>query len=78
MKMNAMIIREPGPAENFELKEVDRPQLRPHHLLIEVRATSVNPIDTKVRGRQSPFSLDYPAILDVDFAGFAGKGPSGC
>lgn len=75
MKMNAMIISEPGPAENFELKEVDKPQLRSHHLLIEVRATSVNPIDTKVRGKQLPFSPDYPAILHVDFAGIVAEVP---
>ena len=35
MKMKAMIISAPGPAENFELKEVDKPQLRSKHLLIE-------------------------------------------
>lgn len=69
MKMKAMIINEPGPAENFQLQEVDKPQLRAGHLIIEIRATSVNPIDTKVRAKQLPFSPDYPAILHVDFAG---------
>ena len=73
--MKAMVINEPGPAENFELKEVDKPQLRPHHLLIEVRATSVNPIDTKVRGKKLPFSPEYPAILHVDFAGIVREVP---
>ncbi len=69
MKMNSMIIRKAGPAENFELMEVEKPVLCAGHLLIEMRATSVNPIDTKVRGKQLPFSPDYPAILHVDFAG---------
>lgn len=69
MKMKAMVINAPGPAENFELKEVEKPQLRPRHILVEVRATSVNPVDTKVRSKQLPFSPEYPAILHVDFAG---------
>lgn len=70
MKMNAMIMTEPGPAENFKFQEVEKPSLRPGHLLVEVKATSVNPIDTKVRGKLLPFSPEYPAILHVDFAGF--------
>lgn len=76
MKMNAMVMNEPGPAENFKLKEVDKPLLRPKHLLIEVRATSVNPIDTKVRGKLLPFSPEFPAILHVDFAGVVAEVPS--
>lgn len=67
--MKAMVIDAPGPAENFKLKEVDKPEIRPGYLLVEVKATSVNPIDTKVRGKQIPFSPEYPAILHVDFSG---------
>lgn len=70
-----MIMSAPGPSENFELKEVDKPQLRSGHLLIEVRATSVNPVDTKVRAKQLPFSPDYPAILHADFAGIVAEVP---
>lgn len=76
MKMKAMIINEPGPAENFQLQEVDKPHLRPGHLLIEIRATSINPIDTKVRAKHLPASPSYPAILHVDFAGIVAEVPS--
>jgi NADPH2:quinone reductase len=69
MNMKAMVINAPGPAENFELKEVEKPKLRPRHIIVEVRATSVNPVDTKIRGKPFPFSPDFPAILHVDFAG---------
>lgn len=69
MKMKAMIIAEPGSAESFQLQEVEKPTLRPGHVLVEVRATSVNPIDTKVRAKKLPFSPEYPAILHVDFSG---------
>ncbi len=55
MTMKAMILRESGEAESFELKEVDRPKIRAGHILVEVRATSVNPIDTKVRTKEILF-----------------------
>lgn len=71
-----MIVNEPGPVENFQLTEVEKPQVRSRHLLVEVRATSVNPVDTKIRGRKLPFSPDYPAILHVDFAGVVAEVPA--
>lgn len=74
--MKAMIVNEPGPVDNFQFKEVERPAIRPRHLLIEVRATSVNPIDTKIRARKLPFSPEYPAILHVDFSGVVVEVPS--
>lgn len=67
--MKAMIITSPGPAENFELKEIEKPKVANGHIVVEVKATSVNPIDTKVRGKQLPFSPDYPAVLHTDFSG---------
>ncbi len=76
MKMQAMIIPEPGPAENFQLQTVEKPQVRSRHVLIEVRATSVNPIDIKIRAKKLPFSPDYPAILHVDFSGIVAEVPS--
>lgn len=74
--MKAMIINEPGPAENFQFQETDKPQLRPGHLLIEVKATSINPIDIKIRSKSLPFSPKFPAILHVDFAGVVAEVPS--
>jgi NADPH2:quinone reductase len=73
--MKAMIIKEPGVAESFVFEEVQLPKLRPGHILVKVRATSVNPIDTKVRGKQLPFSPQYPAILHVDFSGEVAEVP---
>ncbi len=67
--MKAMTIRNPGPVDVFELSEVDVPEMRPGHIRVAVKATSVNPIDTKIRARQLPFSPPYPAVLHVDFAG---------
>jgi NADPH2:quinone reductase len=75
MKMHAMVIDGPGPVENFQFREVEKPSIIPGHLLIQVRATSVNPIDTKIRSKTLPFSQDYPAILHVDFAGVVAEVP---
>ncbi len=69
MKMQAMIVKSPGSPDVFEKCEVDVPKMRPGHILVTVKATSVNPIDTKVRGKALPFSPEFPAILHVDFAG---------
>ncbi len=69
MKMKAMLANKPGPADVFQLTEVQVPEIRPGHLLIQVKATSVNPIDMKVRSKELPFSPPFPAILHGDFAG---------
>lgn len=76
MKMKAMVTTEPGPAENFQLQDLDRPQICPGYVLVEVRATSVNPVDTKVRAKKLPFSPAYPAILHGDFSGVIAESSS--
>ncbi|GAB3293486.1 zinc-binding alcohol dehydrogenase family protein [Pseudoclavibacter terrae] len=47
--------------------EVERPQPGPNDLLVEVRAVSVNPVDTKVRASAGPNSTER--ILGYDAAG---------
>ncbi len=47
--MKAIVINEYGSADVLEYKEVPQPQLQPDHLLIEMHATSVNPVDYKIR-----------------------------
>lgn len=46
---------------------VDVPELRPHDLLVEVRAVSVNPVDVKVRASREP--QDGPEVIGYDAAG---------
>ncbi len=47
-----------------------KPKLLPGHVLIDVKATSVNPIDTKMRsGAVSAVAPEFPAILHGDVAG---------
>lgn len=76
MEMQAMVINEPGPAENFQLQKVEKPELRPRHILVKISATSINPIDIKIRSKKLPFSAEYPAVLHVDFAGIVSEVPS--
>ena len=54
----------------FEL-DVPEPEVGPGMVLIEVGATSVKPIDWKVRSgaRQKDFPLELPAILGRDVSG---------
>lgn len=47
--------------------ETDKPELKPHDLLVEVKGISVNPVDTKVRAGQDPDS--GPKIIGYDAAG---------
>jgi NADPH2:quinone reductase len=76
--LRAQIIRQFGGPDVFETREVERPQVMPGHVLIRVAATSVNPIDIKIRsGVVTNVAPDLPAILHGDVAGVVeevGKG----
>ncbi|MFO8068605.1 MAG: NADP-dependent oxidoreductase [Alkalibacterium sp.] len=65
--MKAIIIEAFGGAEQLKLKEVDKPKLKPDRLLVEVYATSVNPID--IKRRKGSFGGSLPMIVGNDVAG---------
>lgn len=68
--MQSQVIRKFGGPEVFELTDIPKPTLKSGHVLIKVFATSVNPIDTKVRsGMVSKLAPAFPAILHGDVAG---------
>lgn len=70
--MRAVRIHEYGGPEVLRFEEdVPDPILRPDAVLVEVVATSVNPIDWKIRSgaRQKDFPLQLPAILGKDVSG---------
>ncbi len=79
--MKAQIIRSFGDPSEFQFEEIPMPQVLPGHLLIQVKATSVNPIDTKVRSGAVPaVSPAFPAVLHGDVAGIVaevGEGVTG-
>jgi NADPH:quinone reductase len=62
--MRAMVIREHGSPDVLRLEDRPEPELRETDVRVEVHATSVNPVDTKVRqraggGREIPITLGY-------------------
>ena len=66
--MKAQVIRSFGGPSVFQVEEIPVPELIPGHVLIHVKATSVNPIDTKIRGGLFP-KADFPLVLHGDVAG---------
>lgn len=68
--MKAIVIKNFGDPSVFEVEEVPKPEAIPGHVVIQVKATSVNPIDTKIRAGVVPaVSPEFPAILHGDVAG---------
>ena len=68
--MKAQIIHQFGSPDVFTTTDIPTPELKPGHVLIEVKATSVNPIDCKIRsGAVANIAPDFPAILHGDVAG---------
>lgn len=68
--MKAQIIQSFGDPSVFQLEEISKPELKPGHVLIQVKASSVNPIDTKVRAGAVPaVAPEFPAVLHGDVAG---------
>ncbi len=78
-----MILKSFGDNGAFEVTELEKPQVKPGHVLVKVAASSVNTIDTKIRSLGEdlkPVSPDLPAVLGMDFAGTVeavGEGVSG-
>jgi NADPH:quinone reductase len=59
-----------GPKLPFRLTSVARPQLAPGQALVRIKASGVNPLDTKIRAGQAAHARHpLPAILGIDLAG---------
>lgn len=67
--MKAMIIKEIGTTDVFQMVEKSKPIAKPGHMIVEVKATSVNPLDTMLRSIELPWSASLPEILHGDVAG---------
>jgi NADPH2:quinone reductase len=67
--MNAVILKEFGPAANLEPAELPRPEPLPGCVLVRLHAASVNPVDTKIRSLGPPIAPELPGVLGCDFAG---------
>lgn len=71
METRAVVIEEYGHADQLKESKVTLPKLGEHQVLVKVKATSVNPIDWKLRegylAQMMPW--DFPIILGWDVAG---------
>mgnify|MGYP001168927509 CR=1 FL=1 len=67
--MKAQIINNYGDPNVFETATVAKPEPRAGEVLVQINATSINPVDWKIRRKGLPISPDLPAILGCDIAG---------
>ena len=67
--MRAYVVQSYGPEATFEIADMPKPAVQPGHILIQVKATSLNPVDWKIRTLGLPFAPDLPAVLHGDVAG---------
>lgn len=68
--MRAEVIREFGLPSVFQEATLHKPTVQPGHVLIQVKATSVNQIDCKIRsGAVKAIAPKFPAVLGGDVAG---------
>lgn len=69
--MKAMILKQYGGVENFQLQEIDSPTIKGDEVLIKTKAVSINPVDVKTRmGKAQAANIhDIPVILGWDISG---------
>ncbi|WP_225000276.1 NAD(P)-dependent alcohol dehydrogenase [Cesiribacter sp. SM1] len=69
--MKAAIIKRYGSADSLRIQDMPRPSLSDDEVLVRVRATSINPVDWKIREGSLKFltGKDFPKVLGSDFSG---------
>jgi NADPH2:quinone reductase len=67
-QMTAAILETPGAA--FRLTSIARPMAEAGQVLVRIKASGVNPLDTKIQAGQAAHARHpLPAILGIDLAG---------
>ncbi|MDN6269873.1 MAG: alcohol dehydrogenase catalytic domain-containing protein, partial [Tetragenococcus koreensis] len=71
MDTRAIIINQYGGKEQLKESTVTLPELKKNQVLVNVQATSINPIDWKLRQGylQQKYPWEFPIILGWDVAG---------
>lgn len=69
--MKAIVIEQYGGSEELVEKELSKPEIKANQVLIEMHATSINPIDWKIRAGYlaDGMPFEFPLILGWDAAG---------
>jgi NADPH2:quinone reductase len=66
--MRALVLEEFGTP--LVLKDIEKPTAGPGQVLVRVKASGVNPLDTKIRAGKAPHAKRIlPAVLGLDLAG---------
>jgi NADPH:quinone reductase len=67
--VRALVVREPGPAENLELAELPQPIGGEGRVVVRVEAAGVNPVDASTRADPSWARIEPPYVVGYEFAG---------
>lgn len=69
--MKAIVLHQYGGPEQLRYEDSDRPEFGDNEVLVRVKATSVNPVDFKIRSgaAKARMPVDFPAILGRDLSG---------
>ena len=69
--MKAIVLHQYGGPEQLRYEDTERPEYGDNEVLVRIRATSVNPIDFKLRSgaAKARMPLEFPAILGRDLSG---------
>lgn len=74
--MRAIYLASPGGVEGLVLSDLPVPQIKDHEVLLQVKAISINPVDTKVRKNSYILETvlaikpdEHPVILGWDISG---------
>jgi NADPH:quinone reductase-like Zn-dependent oxidoreductase len=70
--MKAIVLKDFGSVDNFQIKELPMPGIKDDEVLVEVKAISINPVDVKTRsgkGLAAKLKEFNPVILGWDIAG---------
>ena len=69
--MKAVLLYAYGDPGQLRYEDTDIPKFGDNEVLVKVRATSINPIDLKIRSgaTKSRIPIEFPAILGRDLSG---------
>ena len=69
--MKAITINLYGSIDVLEYSEIQEPKITPNQLLVKIHATSVNPVDWKIRQGQLQLlsGFNFPIVLGCDLSG---------
>lgn len=69
--MKAVLLYSYGDPEQLRYEEIPVPKYGDNEVLVKMHATSINPIDAKIRSgaAKSRFPIEFPAILGRDLSG---------